>query len=914
MRPLRLELVHFRSYDRETVDWTPYDLVVIGGDTGAGKTSLLDAIAFALYGRTPETTRSGDLLTLRTEHGEVRLTFALRDETWRVTRRYGPKAPDPARVLERLEDGPDGDAVQVIDQGVDEVLRRLLGLGFEAFTSAVLLAQGRFERFLGAQPRERDAILRELFAVAPLEGARLAAQRAQSAADGRALGLDHAIASLPAHAPTAWWGAARGAREAARRRAAVRALRPLAERADGARRRAADARERAAAAHDGAALLPDRAACDALVARLEGAEQVVAQAAAARERAVRDHEGALAARELLRLRHGATAADLSGLAVAAESLARLASAVPAQESAVAEAAAAEGAARGALAEAERAGAESAAAHATAVAARDRAAGLAAARRAVMEAAAVLAAADAALGEAARAHDTAMAAREDAQRAHESAVRHDHVVALRAGLAPGDACPVCGGTVGDHDAGEAAGDAVSLARALDGARGREREAAAARARAAAARERAEADHAAARSRAEEAGREAGGDAGADPAAALASAEDAVAAAEAALAEAREAYGAARGAVGTAEGAHRAAAARLAELRGEQIAARGRLGTWGALPDPAAALAAAREEVGAAEAAAEEAARVRQAAVEAEQAARTALAALETGELSRLRGAAARVATLTGLAAPGDDLPPAAFLAALSGLRDAAHAAAAAAREEAGAAEAGCEAAERALAARGAPFGVGGSADLPAALQAADAAARAARAGLAAVRATAGQAASLRRQAAGARAEAAVHAQVARDLQANGFPRFLLARFGERLAAGASVRLQELSHGAYRFAGGERDPLRVVDVRRNERTRPPSTLSGGERFLASLALALGLGDIAAESGGRLDCLFLDEGFSTLDADSLEQALAGVERLAGEGRLIAVITHLPGVAERLGASLRVAKDAAGVSRVVV
>jgi exonuclease SbcC len=107
--------------------------------------------------------------------------------------------------------------------------------------------------------------------------------------------------------------------------------------------------------------------------------------------------------------------------------------------------------------------------------------------------------------------------------------------------------------------------------------------------------------------------------------------------------------------------------------------------------------------------------------------------------------------------------------------------------------------------------------------------------------------------------------------------------------------------------------VVDVRRGERVRAAGTLSGGETFLARLALALGLSDVAAESSGRLDCLFLDEGFSTLDADALEQALAGVERLAGDGRLIAVITHLPGVAERLGAAIRVAKDPGGASRVV-
>ena len=58
--------------------------------------------------------------------------------------------------------------------------------------------------------------------------------------------------------------------------------------------------------------------------------------------------------------------------------------------------------------------------------------------------------------------------------------------------------------------------------------------------------------------------------------------------------------------------------------------------------------------------------------------------------------------------------------------------------------------------------------------------------------------------------------------------------------------------------------------------------------------------------------DEGFSTLDADALEQALAGIERLAGDGRLVAVITHLPGVADRLGAAIHVEKDVAGVSRI--
>ena len=171
----------------------------------------------------------------------------------------------------------------------------------------------------------------------------------------------------------------------------------------------------------------------------------------------------------------------------------------------------------------------------------------------------------------------------------------------------------------------------------------------------------------------------------------------------------------------------------------------------------------------------------------------------------------------------------------------------------------------------------------------------------------------RDAAEARAQAERFRVVALDLRADRFPRFLLQRYRERLAVAASERLQDLSRGAYRFAAAEPDPLAIVDTRRGEATRSVATLSGGERFLASLSLALALGDIAAGAGGRLDCLFLDEGFSTLDADSLELAIAGIERLSGGGRLIGVITHLPGVAERLGAAIRVVKDPTGVSRVM-
>jgi exonuclease SbcC len=107
--------------------------------------------------------------------------------------------------------------------------------------------------------------------------------------------------------------------------------------------------------------------------------------------------------------------------------------------------------------------------------------------------------------------------------------------------------------------------------------------------------------------------------------------------------------------------------------------------------------------------------------------------------------------------------------------------------------------------------------------------------------------------------------------------------------------------------------VVDHRRDHRVRSAATLSGGERFLASLSLALALADIASGAEGRLECLFLDEGFSSLDADSLELAISGVEQMAHDGRLVVIITHLPGVAERLGAAIHVRKDPGGTSHVI-
>jgi exonuclease SbcC len=94
------------------------------------------------------------------------------------------------------------------------------------------------------------------------------------------------------------------------------------------------------------------------------------------------------------------------------------------------------------------------------------------------------------------------------------------------------------------------------------------------------------------------------------------------------------------------------------------------------------------------------------------------------------------------------------------------------------------------------------------------------------------------------------------------------------------------------------------------RDPATLSGGETFFSSLALALGLGDVAsAEAGGTdIDTLFVDEGFGTLDEDTLEEVLDVLDRLRDGGRAVGVVSHVADLRQRVMTQLKVVKGAAG------
>ena len=129
--------------------------------------------------------------------------------------------------------------------------------------------------------------------------------------------------------------------------------------------------------------------------------------------------------------------------------------------------------------------------------------------------------------------------------------------------------------------------------------------------------------------------------------------------------------------------------------------------------------------------------------------------------------------------------------------------------------------------------------------------------------------------------------------------------------ANKQLQRMS-GRYTLTTSPGDDglaLSVIDNEQAGEIRPTENLSGGERFIVSLALALGLSQISG-SKARVDSLFLDEGFGSLDADSLNTALDALGEVKREGRMIGIISHVEALRERIAAQIRVIPKTEGVS----
>ncbi len=149
-------------------------------------------------------------------------------------------------------------------------------------------------------------------------------------------------------------------------------------------------------------------------------------------------------------------------------------------------------------------------------------------------------------------------------------------------------------------------------------------------------------------------------------------------------------------------------------------------------------------------------------------------------------------------------------------------------------------------------------------------------------------------------------------------YVLAARLEEVAVAATHRLRTMSQGRYSFvhsdAAGARGTrgglgLDVLDDYSGA-IRPAKTLSGGESFLASLSLALGLADVVAgETGGALlDTLFVDEGFGTLDAETLDVVMNILDELRAGGRVVGLVSHVEELRQRIPTRLRVRKSRAG------
>jgi len=148
-------------------------------------------------------------------------------------------------------------------------------------------------------------------------------------------------------------------------------------------------------------------------------------------------------------------------------------------------------------------------------------------------------------------------------------------------------------------------------------------------------------------------------------------------------------------------------------------------------------------------------------------------------------------------------------------------------------------------------------------------------------------------------------------------FVLAARLEEVAAAASERLLKMTSGRYslvhtdarRGAGRSGLGLLACDTWTGV-DRDTSTLSGGETFLASLALALGLADVvtAEAAGTRIEALFVDEGFGSLDEDTLEEVMTVLDGLREGGRMVGIVSHVAELRQRIPAQVRVHKGQAG------
>ncbi|MFI7574762.1 AAA family ATPase [Micromonospora sp. NPDC049497] len=814
MRPIRLDMAGFTVFrDETTVDFTDADFFALVGPTGSGKSTVLDAICFALYGTVPRWGGARGLanaLAPSATEARVRLVFESAGDRYvatRVVRRDGrgnvktagaglqlmPAGFDVTKLDTGLSPEDLGEVVAGTAAEMDGAVLEAVGLPYEQFTSCVVLPQGQFADFLHAKPATRQQILVNLLGLGVYEEVQKKATERAARAETKLETVDRMLAGL-ADTDDATLEAAT---------ARVDRMRELGEAVTVAVPEWEAARS---TAREAAAAL---AALDAELTVLAGvrAPAGVAEVARAVTTARSGAEDAARAVALAEEREEKLRGELT--AAGDESALRLLlKAYTDREALVGETATVRAAVTAAEAE-----------HATAAAA------LADARAAAARAQAEL---------------------EVAFRAHEEAKATDQAVALRAHLRDGDACPVCEQTVArvpavPHDSAVAAATAAGRAAR----------------------------------------------------AATKAAEAAVSERDAAARDLERVLLRARARVDQLD-------ARIAELDAQLAGAAEPAVLRRELAEHARLRAALEESAAAVRAGRDAARRARAASDAAEERLRTAWRAFDAA-----RDGLARF----GPPAPDRDDVAAAW-AALTGWAGVE----AERRREQRAARAGsvAEAEVVSAAVRERIAGLFAAAGLPATddpVRDAAVAVERAEAELRRLVERRDQAAELRDQRTVHEREAQVARALAGHLRANNFERWLLAEALDLLVDGASAILRELSGDQYDLVH-DKGEFFVVDHHDAGLRRGVRTLSGGETFQASLALALALSEQLAgmsTTAASLESIVLDEGFGTLDVATLDTVAATLENLAARGdRMVGVVTHVPALAERIPVRFEVRKDA--------
>lgn len=211
MRPLTLSFAGLRSYDTfGPVSFDDRSLVGILGDTGAGKSTILEALCVALYGKCSWSDRDvKDLIADGALTMTVDLTFRHDEHRWRIRRTFYTNTMPSTALLQNLDTGAQVDNIRPVDKAIVAMLR----MDFNAFRSAVLLPQGRFATLLHATDRERTDLLKGIFGVDTVAHVREIAQARRVALGG--LVQDAAVARasmLPDPAAEAVAAAARAER------------------------------------------------------------------------------------------------------------------------------------------------------------------------------------------------------------------------------------------------------------------------------------------------------------------------------------------------------------------------------------------------------------------------------------------------------------------------------------------------------------------------------------------------------------------------------------------------------------------------------------------------------------------------------------------------------------------------------